>query len=330
MILKNTSILAGVTALLIGGSALAQGLWTVTMDEPYPVGERIAREEHSSTNNPDISWIAPKAGQVRVVLFDHDPKCHEHHGYVSIVPLNGYPTVYPVPTAGWDPGDDCNSPRDSEYTYRTFEVPKDGVVEADNGDTSGWTEVYFATNTPVPPTPVATATPEPPATMVVETPTPDIFATATPLPTATIPPVATATPHPTAVLPPEEPTATSTPYPTTMGPGPTPLPVCVAVSTLPPLPTAIAAEGIVVDIYVRASGAEGYTLSDGQTATWYPTEPLRGVTLYPNRTYTISVAEGGSYCVIGAVPTGLEVPAQPRDYALALPLVVKTRERDER
>lgn len=179
---------------------------------------------------------------------------------------------YPVPTATGP----CEDPQDNLYSSRTFSVLSGDVAKADTHDDSGSIKFNFATNTPQAAQPSETPT---------FTPTP----TNTPTPTAT----ATNTPIPVEALPPAEVSA------------------CLSMWTVPELPDAIGEEGFVVDIYVDAVNAQGYTLYDGTGYLYFEEQPLVGIRILPNRSYTVDVGNADAVCAIGGVPTGLIEDEQP-------------------
>lgn len=56
-----------------------------------------------------------------------------------------------------------------------------------------------------------------------------------------------------------------------------------------PNPGEILPFGKEVDIHVWSTQTNGFLLSDGVTFLWSPRQPLRGVKLYPNREYKVSI-----------------------------------------
>lgn len=293
MKIKSVSI-ALVGTLALASTLLAQGDWTVGFDRPPAVGIEVGRGEHNNHLDPDLRWQAPDDGLLQTIFFDADPKCDEEVGYVRIEKDGSILANYPIPTAAWDPDKDCWNPHDSEYTSRIFDVESGMYIDGDIGQTSGWFVYEFATHTPTP----------------------------TALATVVLPPVtpeATGTPTSTPVPP--TPTNTPTPWPTIVGTPPEPLSTCLSVSTVPPLPTAIPAEGFVADLYVKAVNPDMYVLYVDEVPYVYSEQqPLVGITFLPNKTYTVRVAEEAEPCKLAPVPTGLEVEPQPQN-GIYLPVI---------
>lgn len=299
---KYIALLVVAATAAIVYTASANSGWVISKMPPAITGSLVA-SGHAGQGNPDVFWAAPVGGVLEFVSHDSDPKCTEEgqeEGHIlTLKRVGGAVEPYPVPTA---PGP-CDNPQDGLYAYNTFPLSAGDEAEADTRDDSGYMEFYYSTNTP---TPTDTPTDEP-----THTPTPTFTPTSTSTPTDTATPTATATDTP---QPTETPTATAT---ATTEP-PEEASVCLSVHTEPPLPAAIPAEGVVVDIHVNAINPFGYTLFDGFGYLFFEEEPLPGITVYPERTYIISVDGPVVFpdtppkgCRIGAVPTGLEEGEQP-------------------
>lgn len=310
----NTKHIAAFAAgTLLAGTvyvASAQTDWLVSKDKPPAIGPLVA-SGHAGEGAPDVSWQAHVGGMLQFVSHDNDPKCDELGHIAEVLPVSGTLQTYPVPTA---PGP-CNSPQDGLYASREFALNALDTMRGDTRQDSGHIEFFFATNTPAP-TDEATHTPTATAT---DTPQPPDEATHTPTPTDTPTPTNTATATPTATdtpLPTETPTMTPTPK-ASVEPPEEPA-VCLDAWTVPELPDAIGEDGVVVDIHVEARNPFGYTLFDGFGYLFFEEQPLKGITIYPERDYVVSVDGPVVFpdsppdgCRIGAVPTGLERDEQP-------------------
>lgn len=213
----HAALFALAAAIILSTVAFSQGAWEVTLISPTPIGPQVAKGQHNSSKNPDVTWVATDNGLVQAIFEDIDPKCDEVTGYVQVEA-----TVLPIPTA---PGP-CVDPVDDLLSTILLTVDDGDLVGGEVGDSSGRFVFNFATFTPSPtytPSPPAThpntPTATPTATATVE-PTFEV-ATAIPTHTHTPVPVVEATPTPTNTV---EPPALDVPV-TATGPAPSGLPV---------------------------------------------------------------------------------------------------------
>lgn len=97
-------------------------------------------------------------------------------------------------------------------------------------------------------------------------------------------------------------------------------PKCIRVWTVPELPNAIPATGILVDIHVDAINPEGYILEDNEGAQFYTEQPIEDIRYMPLTTYTVYVGGDGTGCRLANLPTGLPSTGQPKPlFTLDLP-----------
>lgn len=303
---KHVVVLVTVFILFLFATVIqADSGWLVEKTTPVSIGPKVSE---GTKNDPDVDWLAPVGGLLQTVFWDNDPKCNEVGAAVVIQRVAGSIESFLVPRAPIH-NNNCNDTVQALYSSRIFDVAAGDVAKADMGGDSGHYWFYFVTNTPSP-KPTATSTP-------TNTPTPT--------PTETTAPPETPIPTNTPTL---VPTATSTTL--TVEPGETVLPpeipaICLTVTTVPELPKPLPPEGIVVDIYVEAVNPEGYTLINGEVELYFTKQPLRGITVLPNRVYTIKVSDSDSGCVLGVVPTALSPVPQPinGNYSLRMPFTGK-------
>ncbi len=183
-----------------------------------------------------------------------------------------------------------------DYVFYVTMVPGD-EGNADYIETrSGYSEMLFVSDSPVP---TATSTPEPTATptpVPTSMPTPEPTATSTPVPTATPTPVPTSTPTPEPTSIPI-PTSTPTPVPTAT---PTPIP------TVAPTPTSspVIKGGIItvtssnVDVIVTFKGSDaGY---DNVFGVWSPDKKNLGTGhgTTPGKKYNLGKFPAGTEIVL--------------------------------
>jgi hypothetical protein len=97
----------------------------------------------------------------------------------------------------------------------------------------------------------------------------------------------------------------------------------VTVRTEPNLQEAIPSSGVVVDVFVEAENPKGYTLFDGNGYQFFAEQPIRGITIYPQVTYTVYVSDTDVGCSFGNLPTGLPRLGQPVERrSISLPFIV--------
>jgi hypothetical protein len=274
-------------------TALAQSEWLIEKNPPNPIGPEVTS---GRTNDPGPVWPAPANGLLQQVFWNVDPHCNET-GVVSYIDrTDGTTEQYIVPSAT-----SCKDPSGDWYISRIFNMQTGDKARVEFGQDSTQYWAYFATHTPTPES-EATNTP---------TATPTNTATTTPTATAT----ATHTPSPT-------PTSTATATATFTPQPPEQAGVCIRLSAVPPLPEAIEEAGFLTNFLVETAGTvEGYTLIDGEDISYFTSQPIENITVYPNHTYKVVVSKEDKGCVLGPKPTGLGEGPQPVRPVIYLPSI---------